>query len=147
MVEHIDPSTIEDESLRQAFVSLMNVVENLSTKVADLSAENQQLRDEINRLKGEQGKPKIKAGKPRADLSSQKDRRESSPHHKSIKQDQIKIDREMLLQVDRCQLPEDAVFKGYQEVVVQDITFHTDNVLFRKEKYYSPTPKRTNRAP
>jgi Transposase IS66 family len=147
MVENIDPSTIEDEGLRQAFVSLMNAVENLSAKVADLSAENQRLRDEINRLKGEQGKPKSRAGKPRADLSSQKERPESGEHHKSSKQGQIKIDRERLLQVDRSQLPEDAVFKGYQEVVVQDITFHTDNILFRKEKYYSPSQKRTYLAP
>jgi hypothetical protein len=147
MVENIDPSTIEDEGLRQAFVSLMNVVENLSAQVAELTAENQRLRNEINRLKGEQGKPKITASKPRADLSSQKERRESREHHKSSKQGQIKIDREMLLQVDRSQLPEDAVFKGYQEVVVQDITFHTDNILFHKEKYYSPSQKRTYLAP
>ena len=35
-------------------------------------------------------------------------------------------------------LPEDAEFKGYEEVVVQDIRIETDNVLFRKEKFYSP---------
>ena len=36
-------------------------------------------------------------------------------------------------------LPADAQFKGYVDVVVQDIVVKTDNVLFRKEKYYSPT--------
>jgi len=35
-------------------------------------------------------------------------------------------------------LPVDAEFKGYEEVVVQDIKLTTDNVLFRKQKYYSP---------
>lgn len=29
-------------------------------------------------------------------------------------------------------------FKGYEEVIVQDISLKTDNVLFRKQKYYSP---------
>ena len=147
MVEELDPSTIEDEGLRQKFLLLMNMVEGLSAQVADLMAENQRLRDEINRIKGEQGKPKIAANNPAPDLSSRKERREFKPHHKSSKQDKIKIDRKKVLQVDRSQLPEDAVFKGYQDVVVQDIVFRTDNVLFRKEKYYSPGQKRTYLAP
>ena len=49
----------------------------------------------------------------------------------------------MVVKVDHSQFPEDALFKGYQDVVVQDIVFRTDNVLFRKEKYYSPRQKRT----
>ena len=143
MLEGFDPSTIEDEGLRQVVIALMNLVESLSAKVAEQAEEIQRLRDEINRLKGEQGKPKIRGNNPAPDLSSRKERRESKPHHKSSKQDKIKIDREEMLQVDRSQLPEDAQFKGYQDVVVQDIVFRTDNVLFRKEKYYSPGQKRT----
>jgi hypothetical protein len=49
MVEEWDPSTMEDEGLRQKFLLLMNMVEGLSAQVADLKAENQRLRDEINR--------------------------------------------------------------------------------------------------
>jgi len=37
-------------------------------------------------------------------------------------------------------LPVDAEFKGYEEVVVQDIKLTTDNVLFRKQKY-SPSQR------
>jgi Transposase IS66 family len=40
-------------------------------------------------------------------------------------------------------LPADAQFKGYEEVIVQDITLTTDNVLFRKQKYYSPSVGKT----
>src|SRR5438105_15621246 len=32
---------------------------------------------------------------------------------------------------------------GYEEVIVQDIDFRTENITFRKEKYYSPGQKRT----
>jgi len=39
-------------------------------------------------------------------------------------------------------LPVDAEFKGYEEVVVQDIKLTTDNVLFRKQKYYSPSEEK-----
>ena len=32
---------------------------------------------------------------------------------------------------------------GYEDVIVQDIAFRTENIRFRKEKYYSPSQKRT----
>ena len=49
--------------------------------------------------------------------------------------------------VNQEQLPADAIFKGYEDVVVQDLVIRTDNVQFRKEKYYSPSQKRTYLAP
>src|SRR5216684_5845331 len=101
MVENFDPNTIEDEGLRQVFITLMNMVENLSTKVQEQAEEIQRLRDENNRLKGEQGKPKIKANKPEPNLSSEKERHESKPHHKANKQAKIKVDRVKMLKVHK----------------------------------------------
>ena len=147
MLEEFDPTSIEDESLRQIFISLLNLVENLQAKVAEQATEIQRLRDENNRLKGEQGKPRILANKPRTDLSSEKERRQSKSHHKTSKQGKVPIDREVTLKVDGSQLPEDAQFKGYEEVVIQDIAFHTDNIKFRREKYYSPSQKCSYLAP
>jgi hypothetical protein len=69
MIENFDPNTIEDESLRQVFIALMNLVETLSAKVKEQAEEIQRLRDENNRLKGEQGKPKIKANQRAPNLS------------------------------------------------------------------------------
>src|SRR5438876_11849518 len=123
MLEEFDPSTIEDEGLRQIVIYLMNLVENLSAKVAEQAEEIQRLRDENNRLKGEQGKPKIKPNTARADLSSEKERRQSKPHHKATKQAHIPIDREVVVQVDQERLPVDAVVKVYEEGVVQDLEF------------------------
>jgi Transposase IS66 family len=143
MLEDFDPNTIQDEALRQVVISLMNLVENLYAKVQEQAEEIQRLRDENNRLKGEQGKPDIKPKKPATTLSSEKECRESKPHHKASKQTQIRIDRVEVLQVDRPRLPQDAQFKGYEQVLVQDIDFRTENIQFRKEKYYSPSQKRT----
>ena len=147
MLENFDPNTIEDEGLRQVVLYLMNTVEVQQAKLAEQAEEIQRLRDEISRLKGEQGKPKIAANKGASDLSSRKERRESKPHHKSSKQEKVSIDREVTLKVDGSQLPEDAQFKGDEEVVIQDIAFRTDTILFRKENYYSPGQKRTYLAP
>jgi transposase IS66 family protein len=143
MLEAFDPTSIEDPGLRTMVVRLMNVVEKQHALIAEQAAELQRLRDEISRLKGEQGKPTIKANTARPDLSSEKQRRESKPHRKGSKQAQISIDREEMVQVAAHQLPCDAVFKGYEEVVVQDVLFRTDNILFRKEKYYSPSQRQT----
>src|SRR5947207_12657165 len=40
-------------------------------------------------------------------------------------------------------MPVDAQFKGYEDVIVQDVEFRTQNIRFRKEKYYSPSQKKT----
>jgi Transposase IS66 family len=143
MLESFNPNTIEDERVRQVVIALMNLVEKQQVQLQQQAEEIQRLRDEVNRLKGEQGKPKIKGNKPSTDLSSEKHRRESKPHQKSSKQGRLKIDRKEIAKVDRGQLPGDAVFKGYQEVVTQDIVFRTENILFRKEKYYSKSQRQT----
>ena len=53
------------------------------------------------------------------------------------------IDREEVLKIDREILPGDGVFKGHEDVVIQDIALQTENVLFHKEKYYSPFEHKT----
>ncbi len=143
MVENFDPNTIEDESLRHIVITLMNLVETLSAKVKEQAEEIQRLRDENNRLKGEQGKPRIKPITPAPALSSEKERRVSKHHHKANKHAQITIDRIEVVKLDEHHLPDDAQFKGYEDVIVQDIAFRTQNIRFRKEKYYSPTHKKT----
>jgi|SRR5436305_3931832 len=143
MLENFDPKTREDETVRKVVLYLMNLVEKQHATIQEQAEEIQQLRDENNRLKGEQGKPKINANKPARDQSSEKERRESKPHDKKAKKAGIRIDRIEVLKVDHKQLPQDAKFKGYEEVIVQDIEFRTENIRFRKEKYYSPSQKQT----
>src|SRR5437588_629741 len=143
MLENFDPNTIADEAVRQIVLYLMNRVENLEAKVQEQAEEIQRLGDENNRLKGEQGKPKIKANQSASQRSSEKDRRESKPRHQESKQAKIRIDRVEVLQVDRQRLPPDAQFKGYEEVIVQDVEFRSENIQFRKEKYYSPSHQQT----
>jgi hypothetical protein len=108
--------------------------------------ENQRLGDENNRLKGEQGKPNIKGNKtpsPKADHSSEPERHKKRVRHKKSKKVEVRIDREEILKVDAKQLPADAEYKGYERVVVQDIQIKTENMLFRKEEYYSASRHKT----
>ena len=63
LLQTINPKEIADEKMRQTLELLLNLIEQLNSKVIELEAETQKLRDENNRLKGEQGKPDIKANK------------------------------------------------------------------------------------
>lgn len=140
MFDNLDLTSIQDENARELIGRLLNLIEKLSADLRDAQAEIQRLRDEVNRLKGEQGKPKIKGKTPKPaaeDHSSEKERRKPRQRHKSSKNANIPIDREQKLEIDKALLPGDAEFKGYEDVVVQDIKLGTDNVLFHKEKYYS----------
>lgn len=132
-LQSIDPSEIADESLRQAVEVLLNLIEQQQAEIKALREENQQLRDENNRLKGEQGKPEIKAKNNKgfsSNHSSEKERKTPKKHSKSSKNESIKIDREETLEYPREKLPPDAQFKGYEDVVVQEISLKTNNVLF-----------------
>ena len=150
LMQSVDPSTIADPHVRQTVEVLLNLIEQLNLKNKQLEEENQKLRDEINRLKGEQGKPDIKGNKKKElkkDHSSEKERFTPKEHRKKSKNETIKINREEIVFYPREQLPADAQFKGYDEVIVQDILLKPDNILFRKQKYYSPQTGKTYLAP
>src|SRR2546421_1762961 len=53
----------------------------------------------------------------------------SKQHTKRSKLDRIRIDREEVLKLDRATLPPDAEFKGFEDVVVQELHIRTDNEL------------------
>ncbi len=149
MIEKIDLNTIQDENARELIRQLLNLIEKLSADLRDAQVEIQRLRDEVNRLKGEQGKPKIKGNtpkSPRTNHSSENERHKSRQRHKKSKKAEIQIDREQVVEVDPSVLPKDAQFKGYQDVVVQDILLRTDNILFHKQKYYSASTRKTYMA-
>jgi hypothetical protein len=139
----INPDDISDKKEAEAFRIMFQIIEQLCLKVNALEKALQETRDELNTLKGEQGKPKIPRSKPKpTDFSSEKDRKPlNPPSEKKSKEklSKIKIDFTEVCPVDKSTLPKDAVFKGYDIVVVQDITITTKNTAYKKEVYYSPS--------
>ena len=146
MLDNLDLNAIQDENARELIRQLLNLVEKLSADLRDAQVENQRLRDEVNRLKGEQGKPKTKGNTPKpppANHSSENERHQSRQRHKKSKKAEIQINREQVVEVDLSVLPKDAKFKGYENVVVQDILLRTDNILYHKQKYYATSTRKT----
>jgi len=138
---------IADEKIKSIQKTLLNLLEAVVSDNDKLRDENQKLRDENNRLKGEQGKPTIrKQTRDNKNISSESERKPRGERKKKKskkKKHKIKVDRVVVCDVDKSQVPPDAVFKGYQPVVVQDIKIQTDNVKFKKKVYYSPSLGKT----
>jgi hypothetical protein len=146
VLDDLDLSRIGDPDARECIVRLLNLVEKLAMEVRTLQEENQRLRDENARLKGEKGRPDIKGNTPKppaADYSSERERHTPKAWSKGSKAAKIHIDREQTLRIDPAKLPDDAEFKDYEDVVIQDVIFKTDNVLFHKERYYSRAERRS----
>jgi hypothetical protein len=144
LINSLDVNNITDlDDALDIIRKLLNLVEALHQENLELKRQNQELRDEINRLKGEQGKPKMKPNKKTpGQYSSEKERKKRKKRKKHSKKDRIKTHNSQICSVDQSILPNDARFKGYDRVVVQDIKFEAHNTLFLKEKYYSPSLKK-----
>ena len=150
----LDLEQITDPATRRVIQVLLNLIEDLQAENGRLRVENQRLRDELARLTGGSGRPTIRpqAGKQAAtDHSSERER-----HIPTRRQPRSKvaalahpegIHRVELLEVDPAVLPSDAVFKGYEEVIVQDLLIQPQNTRFRKAKWYAPSTGKTYLAP
>jgi len=154
-----DVSSIDDPSIKPTITELLNLLETLYADNQQLREQKQQLEDEINRLKGEQGKPDIKGKnkKPPSDHSSENERKgnnkdksdtgKKKKRKRKPKLPRITIDREQKCYIDKSILPADAQSKGMTDTVIQDIKITTDNVVYHRETYYSPSLNKTFIAP
>jgi hypothetical protein len=148
ILRNVDLAGIQDERARECIRLLLNLIESLTADLRKAQAENLYLREQLNRRKGGGGKPdqpKDTAGAK--SQSSEKERAETKQRTRRGKLERVRIDREEVLKLDRAFLPPDAQFKGYEDVVVQELHIGTDNVKFRKEKYYAPSTGQTYLAP
>jgi hypothetical protein len=134
-----------DFSLPETRQEIFSLLESLCGIIIEQQQEIQELKDEINQMKGEKGKPKF--DKKRSADENPKGKKlkveNKKPWAKSSKIGKIRIDRTETIRLETSELPPDAVFKGYEEKIVQNVVIKTDNVLYRLEKYYSPSERKT----
>ena len=146
-----DLQSISDPNMRRCVVGQLNIIQQLIAENTRLRQEVQRQRDEIARLKGEQGRPDIKAntggGGAGKDHSSEAQRKKGKKKRKKRKKKPIEVDRTERCPVDRATLPGDAVYKGTETTVFQDVIFRRDNVAFEREKYWSPSEGRIYLGP
>ena len=126
----INDSDFSDKRLGNTLRFLLNTVEQLAAENQQLREEIQTLKDDINRLKGEQGCPTIRPQKKDGDISSEDERKNKKPKGKRPQRKPVNVDRTQHCPVESSSLPSDAVCKGVEKVVVQDVVLKTDNVEF-----------------
>ena len=153
VLPHIVLEKITDLEVRSAIVFLLNSFETALKTIDDFKKEIQELKNEIAILKGEQRQPDIKPKSKNTDISSEKQNQGEKKKHKKtsrqnkIREHKINIDHIVICQLDKQTLPTDAINKGYERIITQNIIFKSDNTEYRCEKYYSPSLNQTFIAP
>jgi hypothetical protein len=100
-----------------------------------------ELEQALLKLKGETIKPTIKPSKidegdTKDNLEADGDSSKPKKGPKRSKTEHLKIDATINIQPDK--IPEGSTFKGYREVVIQDIVFETVNTCYRLAQYQTP---------
>ncbi|MCK4269270.1 MAG: hypothetical protein KAW93_02205, partial [Methanogenium sp.] len=148
LIASLTPEIIAKTPPEELILSLISALEDTLTELENLREANRTLKDEINRLKGEQGRPKIakkKKGGPGGNYSTEKERSKgkSSKNGRGKRNHKVSIHKTIIRHIDKKNLPPDAIFKGYSDVIIQDIVVIPVNTKFRCERYYSPREGRT----
>jgi hypothetical protein len=125
----------DKELLKRLFLLLLNRIELLAQENRLLRKENQLLKDEIAHIKGEKGIPNIPSNVPPREKSPKTVKQKK--WSKRSKNPEIKIDREVHIEVDKTILPSDAVCAGERKVIIQNIAIKTDDVAYHLQRYYS----------
>jgi hypothetical protein len=136
-----DISNLSASAHKQVLMQLLNLLESCSEEIARLRQENQNLRDENNRLKGEQGSPNIRPQTAKSgDISSEAERKSSEKKKgRQSKNAKLIITRQEICKLDKSKLPGDAIPKGTEAVIIQEIKVVVEVIEFKKEVYYSPS--------
>jgi len=104
-----------------------------------LKAENEALREEIARLKGLKGRPKLKpSGMEQA--AGQHGRRKRKVGRRGAKRSKVKIDTTETIKA--ANVPAGSRQKGYKCFLFQDLVVQPRTVLFRRERWQTPSGDR-----
>ena len=120
--------------------TLQAAVDRLTGESAALKAENVALKDEIARLKGLPPRPKFKA-KPSGmeQATSKPAAKKGRKRRRGSLRDKLVITSEVKL---KAKVPLGARFKGYEDIVVQDLRICVEVVRYRRERWETASGER-----
>lgn len=123
--------------------ALLAIIRELLDRNQQLEETVLQLRDEIAILKGQKPRPKIKpsslesATPPSQQEAAKKEKPEKRPgSEKRSKNAELTIHHTVPLHID--DLPPGAVFKCYEDYIVQELVIETRNTLYLRARYLLP---------
>ena len=142
MEKELQLPTIPEDEQTPVVKVLLGIIEKLAVTVQRQEEQIQQLKDEVAILKGEKKRPKFKPSK----LDPKTDQDDIAPTDKAGKRPgskkrsktaELMIHEEQIIP-PRAQIPPGSRFKGYREVVVQDLVIRAHNVRYRLERWTTP---------
>ena len=117
---------------------VLTVCQGQQERIALLEETVAQLKDEIAILKGEKPRPQIKPSTLTKDTPPGEEparRVRKGPHPKQAKALEIHETRVL----EPAQLPVGAIFKGYEDYVVQGLRIRLHNIRYRRARYQTST--------
>jgi hypothetical protein len=136
--------TIPEAERTPLVTVLLGLIEGLAERVQKQEEEIAHLKDEVRVLKGEKKRPRFKPSKmeeetdkrqPEADRSEEDPRRPGSD--KRSKTAELVIHEEQILQPGG-RIPKGSRFKGYRDVVIQDLLIRAHNTRYRLARWLTP---------
>jgi hypothetical protein len=126
-----------------SLAELRGLVGLLIAEVRRLQAENQALKDEIARLKGLPPRPPFKA-KPSGIEKATQPGAEGSPkkgkagsrRRRGAKLDRLTITEQVVV---KAAVPAGSRFKGYEDIIVQDLHVAVRTIRYRRERWLTPS--------
>jgi Transposase IS66 family len=116
---------------------LLEIIYLQQEHIQQLEARVHQLEDEIARLKGLKARPRIAPSSLESPPRPPRDPNAKRPGSaKRSKTAQLTITEETVLRLPH--VPEGAVFKGYEDFVVQDLILQPRVILYRREHWQAP---------
>lgn len=118
-------------------LQLLAIIALQQERIQQLEERIPQLEDEIARLKGLKARPRIAPSTLETPPRPPRDPNAKRPGSaKRSKTAQLTITHEVVVPLE--DRPDGAVFKGYEEFVVQDLTLKPRIILYRREHWLSP---------
>lgn len=120
--------------------ALQEAVATLAAEKAALKAENEALKDEIARLKGLPPRPKFKPRPSGMEQATSKPAgKKGRKRGRGAVGDKLVVTSEVRL---KAQVPAGSRFKGYEDVLVQDLRISVAVVRYRRERWETPSGER-----
>src|SRR5271154_101080 len=134
---------IPDSERTPLVVALLGVIEGLAARVQQQDEEIALLKDEIRILKGGKKRPHFKPSKMEEQTEEgvrgegvAKDQRRAGSEKRS-KTAELVIHEEQIIQPTR-RIPKGSRFKGYRDIVIQDLVIRAHNTRYRLARWLTP---------
>ncbi len=130
-----DLDALSPTELKTLVIQLLGTVAELKQIIVQQREEIGQLRDEIARLKGLPPRPAAAKAKPSGmeqATNPEAAGKKRSRRRRGAKRDKLTVTREVVL---KPTVPAGSRFKGYEDILVQDLCIRAEVIRYRRERW------------